>query len=120
MVRGLMANILSPVELNAIFRETAERQYESSLLFSTVVDLLSLVVSKALSLAEGTIASGANRYDADTIAKYEFQTGSGSTAYDTSGIDPAGPTSAETNASRPRISILMPPTSGTSSTRESA
>jgi hypothetical protein len=29
MVRGLMANILSPAELNAIFRETAERQYES-------------------------------------------------------------------------------------------
>jgi hypothetical protein len=47
MVRGLMANILSPAELNAIFRETAERQYESPLLFSTVVDLLGLVVSKA-------------------------------------------------------------------------
>jgi hypothetical protein len=49
----------------------------------------SLVVSKALSLSQGTIASGANRYDADTIAKYEFQTGSGYIAYDTSGIDPA-------------------------------
>ena len=48
-----------------------------------------LVVSKALSLTQGTIASGANRYDADTIAKYEFQTGNGYTAYDTSGIDPA-------------------------------
>jgi Concanavalin A-like lectin/glucanases superfamily len=48
-----------------------------------------LVVSKALSLAEGTIASGANRFDADTIAKYEFQTGTGTTAYDTSGVDPA-------------------------------
>jgi IS4 transposase len=47
MVRGLMANILSPAELDAIFRETAERQYESPLLFSTVVDLLGLVVSKA-------------------------------------------------------------------------
>ena len=35
----------------------------------------SLVVSKALTLTQGTIASGANRYDADTIAKYEFQTG---------------------------------------------
>jgi hypothetical protein len=46
-------------------------------------------VSKALALAQGTVASGANRYDADTIAKYEFQTGSGYTAYDTSGIDPA-------------------------------
>src|SRR5580692_10629373 len=49
----------------------------------------SLVVSNVLGLANGTIASGANRYDADTIAKYEFQTGSGYTAYDTSGIDPA-------------------------------
>ncbi len=49
----------------------------------------SLVVSKALTLTQGTIASGANRYDADTIAKYEFQTGSGYTAYDTSGVDPA-------------------------------
>jgi DDE family transposase len=47
MVRGLMANILSPAEVNAIFRETAERQHESPLRFSTVVDLLSLVVSKA-------------------------------------------------------------------------
>ena len=49
----------------------------------------SLVVSQALTLANGTVASGASRYDADTIAKYEFQTGSGYTAYDTSGIDPA-------------------------------
>ena len=48
-----------------------------------------LVASKALTLTQGTVASGANRYDADTIAKYEFQTGSGYTAYDTSGIDPA-------------------------------
>jgi len=53
----------------------------------------SLVVSKALTLSQGTVASGGSRFDADTIAKYEFQTGpSGSackTAYDTSGIDPA-------------------------------
>jgi hypothetical protein len=49
----------------------------------------SLVVSKALTLSNGTVASGANRYDADTIAKYEFQTGTGYVAYDTSGIDPA-------------------------------
>ena len=49
----------------------------------------SLVVSKSLSLTQGTVASGANRYDADTIAMYQFQTGSGYTAYDTSGLDPA-------------------------------
>jgi hypothetical protein len=49
----------------------------------------SYVVSKALTLTQGTVASGANRYDADTIAKYEFETGTGYVAYDTSGIDPA-------------------------------
>ncbi len=48
-----------------------------------------LVISKALTLSQGTVASGASRYDADTIAKYEFQTGTGSVAYDTSGIDPS-------------------------------
>jgi len=49
-----------------------------------------LVVSKALHLTDGTVAAGANRFDADTIAKYLFSEGAGSTmAYDTSGIDPA-------------------------------
>lgn len=47
MVRGLMANILSAAQLNAIFHDKAERQWENELLFSTVVDLLSLVVTKS-------------------------------------------------------------------------
>jgi IS4 transposase len=47
MVRALMANILSAKELDAIFRDRAEQQWENQLLFSTVVDLLSLVVTKA-------------------------------------------------------------------------
>jgi|HubBroStandDraft_1064217.scaffolds.fasta_scaffold14196_2 hypothetical protein len=57
----------------------------------------SYVISKALTLTQGTVASGANRYDADTIAKYEFQTGTGYTAYDTSGIDPAADLSISGN-----------------------
>lgn len=48
-----------------------------------------LVVSKALTLYEGTIASGGNRYDNNVIALYEFKTGSGNTVFDTSGVDPA-------------------------------
>jgi len=47
-----------------------------------------LVVSKALSLTQGTVASGANRYDAHDIAKWEFKEGTGTIAYDTSGVDP--------------------------------
>ena len=49
----------------------------------------SLVVSKSLSMTQGTIASGASRYDADTIAKYEFQSVTNNTTFDTSGIDPS-------------------------------
>lgn len=48
-----------------------------------------LITSKALTLYEGTIASGGNRYEANVIANYEFKTGLGTTAYDTSGVDPA-------------------------------
>jgi Concanavalin A-like lectin/glucanases superfamily len=48
----------------------------------------SLVVSDALTLTQGTIAAGGNRYDANVIAKYMFETGQGSTAYDTSGVTP--------------------------------
>ena len=49
----------------------------------------SLITSKALSLTQGTISSGASRYDADTIAKYEFQSVVNNTTFDTSGIDPS-------------------------------
>jgi Concanavalin A-like lectin/glucanases superfamily len=48
-----------------------------------------LVVSRALTLYAGTIASGNNRYDADVIARWFFKEGTGSTAFDTSGVDPA-------------------------------
>jgi hypothetical protein len=48
-----------------------------------------LIVSKALSLTQGTIASGENRYDAHDIAKWMFQEGTGTTAYDTSGVSPS-------------------------------
>jgi hypothetical protein len=48
-----------------------------------------LVTSKASTLYEGTIASGGNRYEANVIALYEFKSGQGTTAFDTSGVVPA-------------------------------
>ncbi|HEY6452447.1 MAG TPA: LamG domain-containing protein [Steroidobacteraceae bacterium] len=48
-----------------------------------------LVVSRALGLYDGIVASGNNRYDADIIARWMFKEGTGSTAFDTSGVDPA-------------------------------
>jgi hypothetical protein len=49
----------------------------------------SLLISKGLTLYDGTVAAGGNRYEIATIAKYEFKTGVGSIAYDTSGTEPA-------------------------------
>jgi hypothetical protein len=48
-----------------------------------------LVTSKALALIDGVVASGGNRYEANVIALWEFKTGSGRTAFDTSGVEPA-------------------------------
>jgi hypothetical protein len=49
----------------------------------------SLVLSKALTLYDGTVASGGARYENGLIAKFEFKTGTGTVAYDTSGVEPA-------------------------------
>jgi hypothetical protein len=48
----------------------------------------SLVLSAGQHIADGTVASGGNRYEATIVAKYEFKTGTGTTAYDTSGVSP--------------------------------
>jgi Concanavalin A-like lectin/glucanases superfamily len=48
-----------------------------------------LVLSKALTLYDGTVASGGSRFDNAAIALYEFKTGTGTVAYDTSGVEPA-------------------------------
>ena len=54
----------------------------------TVVDP-ALVISKALTVADGVVASGGSRYEADVIALYEFKSGSGNVAIDSSGVEPA-------------------------------
>ena len=48
-----------------------------------------LVLSKALNVADGTLAAGGGRYESNVIARYEFKTGEGTVAYDTSGVEPA-------------------------------
>jgi hypothetical protein len=50
---------------------------------------VSLINSKALTLFDGTLATGGGRFETDVIAKWEFKTGSGTTAFDTSGVEPA-------------------------------
>ncbi|MCP4433856.1 MAG: LamG domain-containing protein [Gammaproteobacteria bacterium] len=48
-----------------------------------------LVTSKALNLTDGIVASGGNRHESNLVAIWEFKAGSGATAFDTSGIEPA-------------------------------
>lgn len=49
----------------------------------------SLVLSKALTLPDGTLAASGGRHEANVIARYEFRTGSGTIAYDTASAAPA-------------------------------
>jgi hypothetical protein len=46
MHRAVMENVFAPAELDALFRRVAVVQYERELLFSTLVDLISLVVCR--------------------------------------------------------------------------
>ncbi|VAW78308.1 FIG00702062: hypothetical protein [hydrothermal vent metagenome] len=46
------------------------------------------VFSKALRLPDGVVAAGGNRYETNIIALYEFKTGTGSIALDSSGVAP--------------------------------
>jgi hypothetical protein len=45
--------------------------------------------SKALNLSDGIAAAGGNRHESNLVALWEFRTGSGNEAFDTSGIDPS-------------------------------
>jgi hypothetical protein len=45
--------------------------------------------SKAMQITDGIIASGGQRHEANQIAFWEFKTGTGTTAYDTSGVGDA-------------------------------
>ena len=48
-----------------------------------------LVISKALVTADGIIAASGGRFDSNVIGRYEFRSGSGNVAFDTSPVTPA-------------------------------
>ena len=50
-----------------------------------------LIISKAMKIVppEAIVASGGERHTANQVALWEFKTGTGNTAYDTSGVEPA-------------------------------
>lgn len=72
---------------DALAMQTAIQNFAGAIPL-TAVDP-ALVTSKALTLADGIIASGGNRHESNLIAIWEFKTNGGGTAFDTSGIEPA-------------------------------
>jgi hypothetical protein len=71
---------------SAVVMENAITQFANSI--SKIPVDPNLVTSKALTLLDGIVASGGNRYDSNVIAMYQFKTGSGNIAFDTSGVSP--------------------------------
>ena len=72
---------------NATTMETAIANFADAIPLTTVDP--DLVISKALTLFDGVVANTGGRHENNAIAKYEFKTGNGFTAFDTSGVDPA-------------------------------
>ena len=48
-----------------------------------------LIISRAMKLTDGIVSAGGKRHEANVVALWQFKTGSGNVAYDTSGISPA-------------------------------
>ncbi len=86
-LRSELHNCWSDCAANSAAMEAAIRAFAGSIV-PTPVDP-SLVLSKALGLYDGTVASGGNRYNSNVIGLWEFKTGNGKVAYDTSGVEPA-------------------------------
>ncbi len=86
-LRNEFHNCWSDCSQNAAEMEQAIRSFADQIPLSQID--ASLVLSKALALYDGTVASGGSRHDSALVALYEFKTGTGTIAYDTSGVEPA-------------------------------
>jgi hypothetical protein len=86
-LRSEFHNCWSDCGSNADTMEDAVRAFANQVSVQPID--ASLVLPKALRLTDGTVASGGNRYTANTIGLWEFKTGTGTVAYDTSGVEPA-------------------------------
>ena len=86
-LRNEFHNCWSDCAANSSEMEAAINAFAASIPLTQVDP--SLVLSKALTLYDGTVASGGNRYNGSVIGLWEFKTGSGRVAYDTSGVEPA-------------------------------
>lgn len=71
MVRCTLENLLRPENLDAMFAEIAERQYTRNILFSSLVDLMGLVVCKIRPSMRTAYLARKDRIDATLKSVYE-------------------------------------------------
>ena len=84
---GEFHNCWSDCTADAQTMLTAIRQIADNVALSELDP--ALVPSKALRLSDGIVASSGGRFESNQIAFYQFKTGNGVIAYDTSGVEPA-------------------------------
>jgi hypothetical protein len=86
-LRSEAHNCWSDCASNSNTMEAAVRSFTDGIQLTQVDP--SLITSKAITLMDGTVAAGGNRFDTNVIALYEFKTRQDTIAYDTSGVEPA-------------------------------
>jgi IS4 transposase len=70
MARGVIENALNPQILDALFDDVADKQYTRQLLFSSIVDLMSLVVCRIQPAIHAAYQAHAETIDASIQAVY--------------------------------------------------
>ena len=85
-LRSEFHNCWSDCQANANTMQTEVERFANQVPLTEIDP--TLLVSKALTLYGGTAASGGNRFENSQIALWEFKTGQGTTAFDTSGVEP--------------------------------
>lgn len=86
-LRNEFHNCWSNCQDNADTMQAAIQQFTDTIPLATVDP--QWVLSRALNLYDGVVASTGGRHESNVIAKYQFKAGSGFTAFDTSGVNPA-------------------------------
>jgi IS4 transposase len=71
MARGLMENALNPTVVDQLFQDVAQSQYTRKLLFSSIVDLMSLVVCRIQPSVHAAYQANAETIDASIKAVYD-------------------------------------------------
>jgi hypothetical protein len=86
-LRSEFHNCWSDCPANATEMQEAVESFQSQIEIAEVDP--SWVLSKALRLTDGLVASSGGRHETNVIGLWSFKTGEGNTAFDTSGVEPS-------------------------------